>query len=102
FSLNVSVSVRSLSITVTAPQSASTSGLMGTLNGDPSDDFTKPDGDVLPEDSDDKTIYKDFGGLWKLTQGESILCYNDGETIDDFSDASFEPLFLSDFTQEER
>ncbi|CAH1802267.1 unnamed protein product, partial [Owenia fusiformis] len=106
FSLNISVAVRSLSVTVTAPVLTNTSivtkGLMGTMNGDTSDDFTKPDGTVLSEDSNDKEIYSGFGELWRLTQDQSIFWYPNGSSTDDFSDASFEPLFLSDFTQEQR
>ncbi|CAH1788959.1 unnamed protein product [Owenia fusiformis] len=106
FSLNVSVSVRSLSITITAPvlvnSSITTAGLMGTLNGNTSDDYTKPNGEVLPENSIDTDVYRDFGELWKITQIESIFWYRDGETTGNFSDASFEPLFLSNFTEEER
>ncbi|CAH1801127.1 unnamed protein product [Owenia fusiformis] len=106
FSLNVSVSVRSLSITITAPvlvnSSITTAGLMGTFNGNTSDEYAKPNGEVLPENSIDTEVYHDFGELWKITQNESIFWYRDNETTANFSNASFEPLFLSNFTEEEQ
>ncbi|CAH1789481.1 unnamed protein product, partial [Owenia fusiformis] len=106
FSLNVSVSVRSLSITITAPiltnSSITTTGLMGTLNGNTLDDFTKPNGEILPDNSTDWAIYHDFGELWRITYSESIFWYPNDVTTGNFSDASFEPLFLSNFTEEEQ
>ena len=38
-----------------------TRGLLGTWNDDPSDDFTTPDGTVLPADASPQQIHYDFG-----------------------------------------
>ena len=38
-----------------------TRGLLGTWNDDPSDDFTTPDGTVLPGDASPQQIHYDFG-----------------------------------------
>ena len=38
-----------------------TRGLLGTWNDDPSDDFTTPDGTVLPADATPQQIHYDFG-----------------------------------------
>lgn len=38
-----------------------TRGLLGTWNDDPSDDFTTPDGAVLPADASPQQLHYDFG-----------------------------------------
>ena len=38
-----------------------TRGLLGTWNDDPTDDFTTPDGTVLPADASPQQIHYDFG-----------------------------------------
>ena len=52
-----------LSIVVTPTESFknSTSGLMGTWNDDPTDDFTLPDGAVLSSEANDSSIHFNFG-----------------------------------------
>lgn len=44
-----------------------TEGLLGVLNGDPSDDFTLPDGSILELNASESTIYRMFGLQCKYT-----------------------------------
>ena len=57
-----------LQIDYTVPQSAMNliTGLAGTYNKDPTDDFTKPDGTTIPTTSTETDIYKKFGNLCKF------------------------------------
>lgn len=48
-----------------------TEGILGYLNGDPSDDFQRPDGSILPIDSTESEIFE-YGKLCELTY---TLCY---------------------------
>ena len=57
-----------LSITFTAPKTfiGKTRGLLGVYNSDMKDDFTTPDGSVLPANLSEADIYGKFGQLCKL------------------------------------
>ena len=57
-----------LSITFTAPKTfiGKTRGLLGVYNSDMKDDFTTPDGSVLPANLSEADIYEKFGQLCKL------------------------------------
>ncbi|XP_078669840.1 mucin-like protein [Branchiostoma floridae x Branchiostoma belcheri] len=74
-----------------------TKGLMGVWNGDPDDDFTRPDGTVLSPNATDQEIY-DWGLLWEITEEESIFYYGD-QTYADFhnQDPSYVPIFEPTF-----
>ena len=65
--IEISVLNGLLSVSLTAPQSftGKTRGLLGVYNGDTEDDFTKPDGTMLPENSSEAEIYENFGQLCK-------------------------------------
>ena len=52
-----------MAIVLAAPDSFKnkTIGLLGVWNDNPDDDFTLPDGSILPSSSNDSTIHYEFG-----------------------------------------
>ncbi|CAH1257343.1 SUSD2 [Branchiostoma lanceolatum] len=70
-----------------------TKGLYGVWNGDPDDDFTRPDGTILSTNATDEEIYE-WGLLWEITEAESIFYYgNDSYAAFRNPDPSWRPLF---------
>ena len=61
--MNIRVAVDSLSVSMTVPSSANgtTQGLLGTYNGDSSDDLTAPDGNITDPGASEKDIFTHFG-----------------------------------------
>ena len=61
--VTVSLNIGELSLVVSLPTGYGnmTDGLFGTFNDDPSDDFTTPDGQVLPTNITDSEIFYQFG-----------------------------------------
>ena len=61
--MNIRIAVDSLSVSMTVPSSANgtTRGLLGTYNGDPSDDLTAPDGNTIKSDASEEDIFDQFG-----------------------------------------
>ncbi|XP_058137074.1 sushi domain-containing protein 2 [Dasypus novemcinctus] len=97
--LEVSAQGPSLSVAVLLPQKflSHTRGLLGTLNGDPSDDFTLRDGRVLPAASSSRQLFR-FGADWVVRNESSLLTYDSPLLLNAFlfgpkHDPSFEPLF---------
>ncbi|OBJ35302.1 hypothetical protein A5621_17450 [Mycobacterium colombiense] len=64
-------------------------GLFGTLNGDPADDLTRPDGRVVPVNSPDDVIRSQFGDAWRISQSESLFPYSPGQSTDTFTNRAF-------------
>jgi hypothetical protein len=64
-------------------------GLMGTFNGDPADDLTRPDGRRVPPDTSAASIRSDFGDAWRISQADSLFPYASGESTATFTDRSF-------------
>ena len=62
-SVTLTESKAALSILVALPKSFKnhTKGLLGTWNGNKRDDFTTPDGDVLPNNATSREIHFEFG-----------------------------------------
>ncbi|XP_078588078.1 mucin-like protein [Branchiostoma floridae x Branchiostoma japonicum] len=78
-----------------------TKGLMGVWNGDPDDDFTRPNGTILSTNATDEEIY-DFGQLWEITEAESIFYYGDQNYADFHNqDPSYRPIFATTFDDPE-
>ena len=61
--MNIRISVDSLSVSMTVPSSANrtTQGLLGTYNGDFSDDLTAPDGNITDPGASEGVIFNQFG-----------------------------------------
>ena len=47
-------------------KSVQTQGLLGTIDGNPENDFLTPTGDLVPYDSNEEVVYKQFGQLCEL------------------------------------
>ena len=80
-------------------------GLLGTFNGDATDDLTRPDGRVVPADSEPAQVRSDFGDAWRITQADSLFAYGSGESTETFTDRGFprsEPEFPPSVTERAR
>ena len=64
-------------------------GLLGTFNGDPADDLTRPDGRRVPPDASPATIRSDFGDAWRISQADSLFPYAAGESTATYTDRAF-------------
>ncbi|KAL9979187.1 hypothetical protein ACROYT_G016809 [Oculina patagonica] len=78
----------------------STKGLLGTWNDDPDDDFTLPNGTVLPSSSTMREIHFEFGVKWQIIQSQSLFTYGHNESVDTFFDPDFEPMFADNIIWE--
>ncbi|KAK2172014.1 hypothetical protein NP493_1002g01061 [Ridgeia piscesae] len=99
-SLTIGVSAEQLDITVGAPDTFKnqTKGLMGVFNGDPMDDLLPPgvNAVALSNSSSEKTIFNEFGELWRIQPADSLFYYAPGESYLTFARTDFKPLFLED------
>ncbi|KAL4681861.1 hypothetical protein H8959_007338 [Pygathrix nigripes] len=102
--LEVSVQGPFLSVSVLLPEKflTHTHGLLGTLNNDPTDDFTLRSGRVLPLGSSPRELFL-FGADWAVHNASSLLTYDSWFLVHNFlyqpkHDPTFEPLFASETT----
>jgi len=75
-----------------------TKGLLGTWNDDPDDEFTLPNGTVLPPSSSLREIHFGFGVKWQINQSQSLFTYADNESVDTFARPDFVPMFADNIT----
>lgn len=65
-------------------------GLLGDFDGNPKNDFRSRDGKELDRDQmSRKEFYGTFGASWRVSQAESLLPYESGETTATFTDLDF-------------
>lgn len=78
-SVKVCANLNQLSIIAAAPESfkSHTKGLLGTWNGDKEDDFTLPNGTVLPGSSSGRDIHYKFGMTCKTKNYNLYMIYCD-------------------------
>ncbi|EDV27739.1 uncharacterized protein TRIADDRAFT_53736 [Trichoplax adhaerens] len=97
-SLEISHLTKMLTIAFAAPQSfrETTKGLLGTWNGNVSDDFLRPDGTYLDVNATEEDIYYSFGEEWRITDEESLFTYPTGISTDNFTDPNYVPNFSKD------
>ncbi|KAM9194369.1 sushi domain-containing protein 2 isoform 2-T2 [Dugong dugon] len=102
--LEVSIQGPSLSVTVLLPEKFQnhTQGLLGTLNGNPTDDFTLPSGRILPETAGARQLFG-FGAEWAVQNESSLFTYDSHFLVNNFlfrpkHDPSFQPLFPDEVT----
>ncbi|XP_003803347.1 sushi domain-containing protein 2 isoform X1 [Otolemur garnettii] len=102
--LEVSVQGPFLSVSVLLPAKflTHTHGLLGTLNNDPTDDFTLRSGQVLPPSSSPRDLFH-FGANWAVQNTSSLLTYDSWFLRNNFlyqpkHDPTFEPLFPGEAT----
>ncbi|XP_044921176.1 LOW QUALITY PROTEIN: sushi domain-containing protein 2 [Mustela putorius furo] len=93
-----------LSVTVLLPEKflTHTQGLLGTLNDDPTDDFTLRNGRVLPPKSTSRELFR-FGADWAVENASSLLTYDSWFLVNNFlyqskHDYTFQPLFAEETT----
>ncbi|KAL2767467.1 sushi domain-containing protein 2 precursor [Daubentonia madagascariensis] len=97
--LEVSIQGPFLSVSVLLPEKflTHTRGLLGTLNNDPTDDFTLRSGQVLPPNSSPRDLFQ-YGANWAVHNTSSLLTYDSWFLKHNFlyqpkHDPTFEPLF---------
>uniref|UniRef100_A0A8C9HTS3 Sushi domain containing 2 n=1 Tax=Piliocolobus tephrosceles TaxID=591936 RepID=A0A8C9HTS3_9PRIM len=102
--LEVSMQGPFLSVSVLLPEKflTHTHGLLGTLNNDPTDNFTLRSGRVLPPGSSPQELFL-FGADWAVHNASSLLTYDSWFLVHNFlyqpkHDPTFEPLFTSETT----
>jgi hypothetical protein len=77
-----------------------TSGLLGSMDNNTSNDFELPSGEVLNiSPANDRVIFEQFGRAWQVDQQSSIFTYQEGTDFFTFSDALYIPNFVSDGIQ---
>jgi hypothetical protein len=64
-------------------------GLIGTPDGNPTNDFVTRQGKVLAARPDGDSLYDVFGNSWRITPGEALFDYAPGEDTRTFSDLEF-------------
>lgn len=77
-----------------AEREGSLTGLFGRWNGDPADELTTRDGDVL-DDATFEQIHRVFGESWRIDADASLFTYRDGESTDTFTDPDFPASAMS-------
>lgn len=65
-----------------------TSGLLGTYNSNPDDDFTTRAGDSISSPDFDE-IHNTWAASWRVSDEESLFTYPDGESTADYTDTGF-------------
>uniref|UniRef100_A0A2K5UEM5 Sushi domain containing 2 n=1 Tax=Macaca fascicularis TaxID=9541 RepID=A0A2K5UEM5_MACFA len=103
--LEVSVQGPFLSVSVLLPEKflTHTHGLLGTLNNDPTDDFTLRSGRVLPPGSSPRELFLIWGRRGAVHNASSLLTYDSWFLVHNFlyqpkHDPTFEPLFAGETT----
>ncbi|XP_013402401.2 LOW QUALITY PROTEIN: uncharacterized protein LOC106168022 [Lingula anatina] len=100
WSITISLSEGVLSFLAGAPGTAinRTRGLLGVFNNDITDDFTTPDGTILPINSTERQIHYNFGQLWMVQEGASLFHYKGELTTSSFQEPSFQPVFFDEIS----
>lgn len=67
-------------------------GLLGPFDGNINNDFTRPDGTIMPITSTYQQIHE-YGMLWQINGSESLFTYPIGKSYESFRDPDFVPNF---------
>jgi len=91
-------------IEISPSYGGSLSGLLGNFNGNPDDDVTTKNGDVLIEPIDFDSLYYQFGDSWRISQEESLFRYAADSSTLTYTIANFpeRPIRLKDLDPEVR
>ncbi|XP_062943469.1 sushi domain-containing protein 2 [Cynocephalus volans] len=102
--LEVSIQGPFLSVAVLLPEKflTHTHGLLGTLNDNPTDDFTLRSGEVLSSSASSQELFQ-FGADWAVHNTSSLLTYDSSFLVHNFlygskHDSTFKPLFPDEST----
>ncbi|XP_030834984.1 sushi domain-containing protein 2-like [Strongylocentrotus purpuratus] len=93
--LNLKAAEGAMSILLVAPDSfrGQTQGLMGTWNGNASDDFLTPQGSFLSPDLTTEQLHYQFGLLWEIDAAESLFFYEPSKDHESHTDRTYTPVF---------
>ncbi|XP_076455831.1 uncharacterized protein LOC143290354 [Babylonia areolata] len=94
--ITISVKNRQLTIQIDLqlPASHSTpTGLLGNMNGDPTDDFIFRNGTVLPNVTSESDLLR-YGKDWAVDDSSSLFTYPEGRGTSFYTNDTFQPLFL--------
>ncbi|XP_030838223.1 sushi domain-containing protein 2-like, partial [Strongylocentrotus purpuratus] len=93
--LNLKAAEGAMSILLVAPDSfrGQTQGLMGTWNGNASDDFLTPQGSFLSPDLTTEQLHYQFGLLWEIDAAESLFYYEPSNDHESHTDRTYTPVF---------
>jgi hypothetical protein len=72
-----------------AGSAADVQGLLGTDSGTLANEFTLPNGTVLPQPLSYTDLYTSWANAWRVTQANSLLDYGAGQTTQSFTDLNF-------------
>ncbi|XP_012869976.1 PREDICTED: sushi domain-containing protein 2 [Dipodomys ordii] len=102
--VEVSLQGSFLSVAVLLPEKflTHTHGLLGTLNNNPTDDFTLRNGQVLPWNASAQQLFQ-FGADWAVHNTSSLFTYDSWMLVYNFMnqpkhDPNFKPLFPDEAT----
>ncbi|XP_033095614.1 mucin-like protein [Anneissia japonica] len=98
FAISVTPSIDMFNILVSIPESFKnkTKGLLGIWNGDKSDDFSFPNGTILPVNSSNENEIFRYGETWRTSPNSSLFYYIPNQSWSAFNDVKFLPVFLED------
>ncbi len=91
FRLDVTFNGDHLNLTPFLPPSLAglVTGLLGDGDGDPANDITTRDDQVLVQPVSSSSLYGVFGDGWRISDEESLFEYASGESTETFTDLSF-------------
>ncbi|XP_059169369.1 cubilin-like [Physella acuta] len=71
-----------------------TRGLLGNFNGKTNDEFTLPNGTVLPANLTESQIYTKFASQYQVAANKSVFIYKTGKKASDYQHATFVPTYM--------
>ncbi|XP_070535580.1 mucin-like protein [Ptychodera flava] len=99
-SISIGVAEKMLDVLFSAPEEfkGRVTGLLGFWDGDPTNDFKLPDGNIKQPTGDNFTDaeYFEFGQQWNISVDQSLFLYEGGKSWSDYNDPTFKPLFLDE------
>ncbi|XP_062901651.1 uncharacterized protein LOC134345238 [Mobula hypostoma] len=98
-SLKLTARFEMLSIVPSLPKKYmnKTQGLLGLWNDNQNDDFTMPNGSIVPANSSESTLFR-YGLTWEVPSDQSIFTIQ--SVIARAANNMFTPVFLDEFQQE--
>ncbi|HXZ14857.1 MAG TPA: VWD domain-containing protein, partial [Roseiarcus sp.] len=86
-SINGNPGQQYLNVTMTPP--GAVEGLLGADSDNLANEFTLPNGTVLPQPLTYSELYTTWANAWRVTQAGSLLDYGPGQTTATFTDLNF-------------
>ncbi|XP_059161297.1 uncharacterized protein LOC131944591 [Physella acuta] len=101
--IHVHVAVKSLEIMFEVPKDlqGKTRGLLGNFNGDKTDEFITPDGQVLSANLSEREIFQQFSQKWAVNNLTTLFTHGPGEKAEDFQHPEFTPMFKDEAKPED-